>query len=107
LQRLWDRGWTTDASPGAQARLRQAWARACERTDAATIIEAAKLWVAAADAPRYLPKLTDWLDGDGWNGSPPKKPRANKFGARRKCGGGRSDANAAALMATLARGENS
>jgi hypothetical protein len=40
------------------------------------IIEAAKRWVEAADAPRFLPPLVKWLSAGGWNNDPPQKRTA-------------------------------
>jgi hypothetical protein len=40
------------------------------------IIEAAKRWVEAADAPRFSPPLVKWLSAGGWNNDPPQKRTA-------------------------------
>jgi hypothetical protein len=78
LRALWDRGWASDDTPKAQAIARQAFAKACrEIDDPADIIEAAKTYVAAADAPRFLPALPQWLAARGWETPPPTKRRAN------------------------------
>jgi hypothetical protein len=42
-------------------------------TDPGDIIDGARAWVAAADAPRFLPALVKWLDGRGWQNDPPKR----------------------------------
>ena len=74
LRALWDRGWASDDSPKAQAIARNAFATACgDGADPADIVEAAKTWVAAADAPRFLPALATWLAARGWETPPPTK----------------------------------
>lgn len=49
------------------------------------IIAAAKAWVAAADAPRFLPPLAKWLGARGWEKPPPKRHKQKN--ARRYYGG--------------------
>ena len=79
LRELWRRGWASDDTPKALAIGRQAFERACrEGVDPGEIIEAAKTWIAAADAPRFLPPLPQWLAAQGWEKPPPtKRERAN------------------------------
>jgi hypothetical protein len=36
-------------------------------------MEAAKVWVVAADAPRFLQPLAKWLNGHGWLKVPPTR----------------------------------
>src|SRR5262245_1149096 len=52
LQSIWQRPWPDDEHAD-----RAAFARACREADPAEIIEAAKTWAAAIDAPRYLQPL--------------------------------------------------
>jgi len=61
LQTIWQRPWCDDERAD-----RAAFIEACREADPSEIIEAAKTWVAAADAPRYLPPLAKWLNGRGW-----------------------------------------
>ena len=46
------------------------------------ILTAARAWVAAADAPRFLPPLTKWLAARGWEKDPPKKPGRRRDSSR-------------------------
>jgi hypothetical protein len=73
LRELWQRGWAADDSPKAQALVRQAFAKACRDVTPTAILDAARTWVAAADAPRYLPALPQWLMANGWEKPPPAK----------------------------------
>jgi hypothetical protein len=93
LRELWQRGWAGDDTPKAQAIARNAFAKACRDTDPADIIEAAKTWVAAADAPRFLPALAQWLAARGWETPPPTKRgrRANGHKAQRSNGYAKPD----------------
>jgi Helix-turn-helix domain len=68
LQAVWLRPW-----PDAECDDRAAFTNACREADPADIIEAAKTWVAAADAPRFLPPLAKWLNGRGWLKVPPAR----------------------------------
>jgi hypothetical protein len=71
VRAVWQRPWCDD-----QRADRLAFERACEEgTPAEIILDAAKAWVAAADAPRFLPPLARWLDGRGWERQPPQKAR--------------------------------
>jgi hypothetical protein len=108
LQEIWNRGWPADSAPATQRRARAAFDEALASTAPAEIIEAAKAWVGAADAPRFLPRLDAWLDSGGWRLTPPKKPRAfygSKSGRRRSRGGagGNGRRSAGEAMAELAR----
>jgi hypothetical protein len=86
LRALWDRGWASDDTPKATAIARALFAKACrEGVDTADILEGARTWVAAADAPRYLPPLAKWLAARGWETPPPtKRQRANGHGNGRR-----------------------
>jgi len=78
LREIWNREyWQED-----RLRDRRAFITACRKAEPDIIIEAAKLRVAAADAPRYLPPLWKWLDDDGWLKTPPQR-RQRTNGHRR------------------------
>jgi hypothetical protein len=71
LAEIWARPWADD-----EAVDRMAFAKALrEGADPAEIVEAAKCWAAAADAPRYLQPLAKWLNGRGWEKAPPTRRR--------------------------------
>jgi hypothetical protein len=72
LRRVWDRGWIKDDTPKVVAATRCAYAVARRKASVAEIFEGARTWVAAVNAPRFLPVLADWLAGCGWRSSPPK-----------------------------------
>jgi biotin operon repressor len=75
LRALWVRPWPDDHEAD-----RRAFVAACQQAAPEEIIEAAREWVEAADAPRFLPSLAKWLAADGWQTLPPKrrpKQRAN------------------------------
>jgi hypothetical protein len=78
LRAIWQRGWPSDDAPETVARTGQAFAQACRDADAEDIIAAAQTWVAAADAPRFLPPLAKWLASRGWEKPPPKRGRAQR-----------------------------
>jgi hypothetical protein len=90
LKTIWQRGWLDEQY---EAQDRQAYAKACRETDLETIIEAAKTWVAAADAPRFLPPLHRWLNRKGWEKVPPS--RRQRTNGRRN--GGKTDLTAIAF----------
>jgi helix-turn-helix protein len=83
LRELWQRGWASDDMPKALAIGRQVFAKACQSADAGEIIDAARTWVAAADAPRFLPALTQWLAARGWEQPPPTKRKHASGSAKR------------------------
>src|SRR5262249_47138744 len=83
LRAVWARGWAGDDAPKAVASARQAFVEACREVDADTIIEAARAHVAAADAPRYLPALPQWLAARGWQTPPPPRKPKGGNGAHR------------------------
>jgi Helix-turn-helix domain len=89
LRTMWDRGHLADATARQQQADEAAWAAALVSGAAPeAIFAAAKKWKAAADAPRYLPKLSDWLAARGWEKPPPKKSKqANGSWSRRRRGG--------------------
>jgi hypothetical protein len=76
LRTIWARPWTDDE--GAD---RRAFEAACQRAEPEEIIQAARAYVAAADAPRFLPVLAKWLGTNGWTKAPPK-PAARQHAAR-------------------------
>jgi hypothetical protein len=86
---LWRRGWASDDTPRAQEIARTAFVAACREAKPEEILEGARAWVAAADAPRFLPPLAKWLAARGWEQPPPTKRRASQHrggsnGARRQ-----------------------
>ena len=84
LRACWDRGWASDDSPRSIAIARQAFGRACALVEGGgpAIVEAAAVWIEAADAPRFLPRLADWLAVQGYAKPPPAKAK--------RAGGGRA-----------------
>ena len=84
LLALWDRGHVSDRTAAEQKRLRAAWLLVCTVAEPTTIVAGARPWVATADAPRFLPKLPDWLDARGWEKSPPPKKRAGARAPRKR-----------------------
>ena len=84
LRACWDRGWASDDSPRSIAIARQAFGSACALVEGGgpAIVEAAAVWIEAADAPRFLPRLADWLAVQGYAKPPPAKAK--------RAGGGRA-----------------
>jgi hypothetical protein len=78
LRQIWERGHASDDSPRSVAIARQAFWKACAVAEdsADEILAAARVWRAACDAPRFLPRLADWLAAEGWTKPPPAKGRA-------------------------------
>jgi hypothetical protein len=94
LRSIWERGWASDDTPQAIAIARNAFARACrDGAEADDILDGARVWVAAADAPRFLPALPTWLAAKGWETPPPTKRgrRANGHKAQRSNGYAKPD----------------
>jgi hypothetical protein len=79
LRAVWARPWPDD-----EAVARRPFAEACRHADASEIIEGARTWVAAADAPRFLPALHKGLDRRGWEKVPPRKKANSGHGRKRK-----------------------
>jgi hypothetical protein len=77
LRGIYRRGHASDDTDKAVAIARAAYAKAIgEGAQPEQIIEAAKQWIAAADAPRSLPSLATWLETRSFEKPPPeKKPR--------------------------------
>jgi hypothetical protein len=76
LRALWQRDWLSDDEPRAVAAQRRAYRAAIQ--GGAThdeIMDGARAWVAAADKPRFLVKLVDFLTVEGWTKPPPAKPK--------------------------------
>jgi hypothetical protein len=69
LRRVWARPWI-DADDANAMKL---YFDSVQEVAPDVILEAAKAWVAAADAPRFLPPLSKWLGWRGWEKSPPQK----------------------------------
>jgi hypothetical protein len=79
LRALWRRGHPADDTEKAIAVARAAYAKAiAEGADGEQLFEAAKPWVAAADAPRFLPPLPTWLATQGYLKPPPEKKRTRQ-----------------------------
>jgi hypothetical protein len=81
LCELWRRGHPADDTSKAIAITRAAFVKAlAQGTPPEQIVAAAKVWVAAADAPRFLPQLATWLATGGFAQKPPAKRerRSNK-----------------------------
>jgi hypothetical protein len=94
LRALWQRGHAKDDTPKAIAIARAAYERARRITSHEEIIAGAKTCIAAADAPRFLPPLADWLDAKGWTKPPPSKrvrPSALGLGKPRSNGNAKPD----------------
>jgi hypothetical protein len=88
---MWDRGHAVDATSRQQQADAAAWAAAVAGAAAPeAILAAAKEWIGAADAPRFLPKLSDWLTTNSWDKPPPKKGsrRHKANGSRRSSSNG-------------------
>jgi hypothetical protein len=75
LRSLWARPWCDD-----QQADRRAFAVACQEAAPEVIIAAARAWVEAADAPRFLPKLAHWLADRAWEKLPPKRRQQRQHG---------------------------
>jgi len=65
------------------------------------IIAAAEIWVAAADAPRFLMKLSRWLSERFWERDPPQPQRRREARGRSRS---RSKANVVGVKAAMAMG---
>jgi hypothetical protein len=78
LRAIWARPWTDDVDAD-----RWAFAQACQEVAPEDIMAAAAAFVAAADAPRFLPPLARWLANRGWEKQPPTKAKRGANGARR------------------------
>ena len=60
----------------------RAYEAATREVDPAAMLAAARTWVEAADAPRYLPSLAKWLSAKGWQKAPPQPIRRERAGQR-------------------------
>jgi helix-turn-helix protein len=103
LRALWRRGWASDDEPKAQAIARQAFERACREAEPDEILEGAKRWIAAADAPRYLPALPQWLAGRGWEKPPPTGKTRRSHGGPQRGNGARQYGRKPSLAAIAHR----
>jgi hypothetical protein len=77
LSALWQRPWPDDPNAGQRA-----FDAACKDTSPEVILEAGAKWVAAADAPRYLPALVKWLNARSWEKEPPPKRNKTRNGGK-------------------------
>jgi hypothetical protein len=75
LRGVWRRGWPADDTPKALAVARNAYAKARQEVGPEEIIEGARAWLAASEAPRFLPALSQWLAARGWQMPPPTKAK--------------------------------
>jgi hypothetical protein len=76
LRTIWARPWIEDEDAD-----RRAFEVACRQASPDEIIEAARIRVAAADHPRFLPSLAKWLTD--WRKAPPPPKRARRNGWRK------------------------
>lgn len=81
LREIWRRPWADDVAADQRA-----FEVACREVAPEDIIVAASAWVAAADAPRFLPPLARWLANRGWEKPPPAKARRAHGNGRRNDG---------------------
>jgi hypothetical protein len=72
LRGVWVRPWPDHDDRAAM----QAYRDACREVGHDAVLAGARAWVAAADAPRFLPKLSDWLVGRAYLKQPPQKRSA-------------------------------
>jgi hypothetical protein len=95
LQKIWVRPWCDDD-------IGVAWLeydRVTREVDPRVILSAARAWVEAADAPRFLQSLFKWLITRGWERPPPSPPQRGKprrenvpnIGRRERRNGGKPD----------------
>jgi hypothetical protein len=80
LRELWDRGHIRDDLPKEIAIARNAYSKARAIAEHGEIIAGARVHVAAADAPKYLLPLAQWLAARGWEKPPPAKAKHVKRG---------------------------
>src|SRR5262249_52885774 len=74
LRAAWPRPWIDHDEEEA----RGAFARACAAgAEPGDIVAGAHAWAAAVE-PRDLPKLSAWLDGQGWRKRPPARRRRSE-----------------------------
>jgi hypothetical protein len=79
LQAIYRRPWGD--GPEAIEASRVSFEVACREVAPERIIEAARKWVAAADAPRFLQPLPKWLNGRCFEHDPPTRPPSRRTGA--------------------------
>ena len=97
---MWQRGWSSDATPRSRKAEDEAWTAAIAKgATPEAITTGVKKHIAAADAPRFLPKFSDWLNDDGWEKPPPKRKQAKT--SRRSSGSRRSRGNGANMRDEL------
>jgi hypothetical protein len=102
LRALWRRGWPRDETDKAVAIARSAFRSACALAEPAEIIEAAKTWIAAADAPRFLQPLPQWLAARGWETPPPQRARSSPPRRHQRGGRGNGKVNVADVFFAIA-----
>ncbi|MCK1382486.1 helix-turn-helix domain-containing protein, partial [Bradyrhizobium sp. 24] len=73
LLAVWQRPWGDD-----DIAAHRAFVIACREAEPDEIIAAARAWVSAADDPRFLKPLTEWLAKGLWRNQPPqRRPQRN------------------------------
>jgi hypothetical protein len=77
LRAVWVRPWVDNDDREAL----QSYVVALRDTDPDVILDAARACVEAADAPRFLQKLSKWLADRGWEKPPPLRGRRKRMGA--------------------------
>jgi hypothetical protein len=76
LRALWLRPWADNDDREAM----RSYVMALRDTDPDVILAAARACVEAADAPRFLQKLSKWLADRGWEKPPPLRARRKRMG---------------------------
>lgn len=74
LRALWRRPWVDNDDAEAMA----AYLEAIREADPHDLMRAARTAVENCDAPRFLPSLSKWLNGRGWEKPPPEKRISNQ-----------------------------
>jgi hypothetical protein len=88
-----------DYAPVAVAAARREFEKARREVAPATIVDAAKAWIEAADHPRYAIRLDHWLAGRCWEKKPPEKRSA----ARGRSSHGRRNGHRLTMAQVAAR----
>jgi hypothetical protein len=96
LRAIWQRGHLKDDKPKEIAFQLDAYKRARRIASHAEIMAGAERAIAAADAPRFLDPLADWLDAKSWT-KPPKQKRQRGNGNGRQRSNGHAKPNMAAI----------
>jgi hypothetical protein len=97
LRQTWVRPWADHDDREAM----RAYRAVAAGTGHEAIIAAAESWVAAADPPRFLMKLSRWLSERFWERDPPQPQRRREARGRSRS---RSKANVVGVRAAMAMG---